>query len=92
MNTDGVWISFTKPEISEFTKYQALVHKLTEEQPLHELENIEKRGFTDHHIDHKTSIWYGWKNGIPAEEIAHISNLRVIPCKENLLKGRACIN
>lgn len=71
--------------------YQKLVHKLTSLQPLDSLENIDKRGFKDHHIDHKISIWYGWKNGIPADEIAHISNLRLIPYKENMCKGRSCL-
>ncbi len=70
--------------------YRNLVHKLTKLQPLHTLDNIDKRGFKDHHVDHKISIWYGWKNNIPAHEIAHISNLRVIPYKDNMRKGTAC--
>ncbi len=70
--------------------YRKLVHKLTELQPLDTLENIDKRGFKDHHVDHKISIWYGWKNNIPADEIAHISNLRLIPYKENMCKGIKC--
>lgn len=49
---------------------------------------IEKRGFKDYHIDHIVSIWNGFKKGIPPNQIADINNLRMIPYKENLLKGR----
>lgn len=38
-------------------------------------------------IDHKISISYGYKNNIPAEDIAHITNLRYIPSKSNVSKN-----
>lgn len=38
-------------------------------------------------IDHKISISYGYKNDIPAEDIAHITNLRYIPSKTNASKN-----
>lgn len=69
-------------------RYHRLVWKLTNTQPLHELEGFERRGFTDHHLDHIVSIWDGFKRGISAEEIAHISNLRFIPHTQNMIKGR----
>ena len=34
-------------------------------------------------IDHKVSISYGYKNNIPAKDIAHVSNLRYIPSNIN---------
>jgi hypothetical protein len=37
-------------------------------------------------VDHKISIIYGFKNNIPVEDIAHISNLRYIPSCENQAK------
>lgn len=79
-------------QVDLFKIYHKEVWKLTEQQPLHTLEGCEKRGFRDHHLDHKTSVWYGFKNNIPAEEIAHISNLRFIPYKDNMLKGRKCLS
>ena len=94
MNTDGVWISFDKvvlkPGKRQFDLYRKQVQDLTELQPLHELEGIEKRGFRDHHIDHKISIWHGYKNAMDPEQIAHISNLRMLPYKENMRKGKSC--
>jgi hypothetical protein len=38
-------------------------------------------------IDHKISISYGYRNNIPANHIAHISNLRYIPSKTNASKN-----
>lgn len=67
--------------------YRALVDKLSSKQPIHTLENFDKRGFNDYHMDHIVSVFYGWKNNIPAEQIAHISNLRMIPKELNELKG-----
>jgi hypothetical protein len=39
-------------------------------------------------IDHKISIVYGYKNNIPIEHIADISNLRYIPSCDNQSKSR----
>lgn len=55
------------------------------------LKGIEKRGFKNHHIDHKISIWQGYKSSIPVEYIASLENLRMIPYKENMLKGRKSV-
>lgn len=38
-------------------------------------------------VDHKISVTYGYKNGIPAEHIADRSNLRYITGRENALKS-----
>jgi hypothetical protein len=37
-------------------------------------------------IDHIVSISYGWENKIPAEVIADVDNLQVIPLIQNVLK------
>lgn len=41
-------------------------------------------------IDHKVSIDFGFKNNIPPDVIAHVSNLRFIPSRENNDKGTKC--
>lgn len=41
-------------------------------------------------IDHKISIDFGFKNNIPPDTIAHVSNLRFIPSNENNDKGTKC--
>lgn len=75
---------------TEWKKYRRNAWKITNTQPLHELPNIENRGYKNMHLDHKISIWYGFKNNIPFEVIGHISNLEMIPYKDNMLKGTKC--
>ncbi len=70
-------------------QYKRRVGKLTELSAVM-LPGIEKRGFKSYHIDHKISIWYGFKHGISADKIAHISNLRMIHHQENTDKGKNC--
>ena len=69
--------------------YRSLVWRLTNEQPLRKLKNFNKRGFKNYHLDHKISIWYGWKNDLSPESIANIGNLRMIRSEENEMKGRS---
>jgi len=38
-------------------------------------------------IDHKIPLSYGYKNNIPPEKIANISNLQYLTVKENMIKG-----
>ncbi len=54
----------------------------------HQIPGIEKRGFKDHHIDHIISIWRGFKQHLPAEQIGGLGNLRMLPYKDNMVKGR----
>lgn len=89
----------------EWKLYRENVRIITKEQDLQSLEHYEKRvtresllkhGYniyrsTEYYtLDHKTSIRYGWKNNIPAEEIGHISNLRYVPAIHNSQKGIKC--
>lgn len=74
--------------VSEFKKYKDLCWKYTNQQDLKSLENYDKRGFFNYHLDHVISIWTGYKKGIEPETIGHISNLKMIPYKENLRKGK----
>jgi hypothetical protein len=70
------------------------VHNLTRKQPLHTLPNYSKleenRGRMGvegaYQIDHIISINKGWKDMIPAEEIANITNLQVMKWEDNLRK------
>jgi hypothetical protein len=79
-------------KLSGKEKYYKNVRRLTEQQPLHLLENYEKRGRSDlcenpYHLDHIIPICYGWLNDIPEEIIADISNLRFIPACDNISKS-----
>lgn len=67
--------------------YYAMVWEVTESQPLHILENFDKRGWRDHHLDHIYPISMGFKEKIPPEKVGNIKNLRFIYYTENLDKG-----
>jgi predicted transcriptional regulator len=67
--------------------YYAMVWEVTENQPLHILENSDKRGWRDHHLDHIYPIAMGWHNNIPPEKVGNIKNLRFIHHEENIRKG-----
>jgi hypothetical protein len=79
--------------LPEFVRYKRLVWKLTNRQPLHLLENIEKRGHISKNgwqLDHIVSISFGFRYCIPAETIADFKNLRMLPGKCNIRKGTKC--
>ena len=75
-----------KKKPNGFKLYKKSVWKLTEDVA-HQIPHIEYRGFKTFHIDHKISIHYGYKNNIPVEHIAHISNLEMLHHKFNMKKG-----
>lgn len=75
----------------EFDKYKSKVWSITKKQPLHLLENIDKRALAGtkggFQLDHIISIKDGFNKKISVDLIGHISNLRVITWEENLKKG-----
>lgn len=70
--------------------YKTKVRRITEQQSLHTLKNFDKRGRAGtkgaYQVDHKISIYEGFKKGISANIIGCIENLQMLPWKENLLK------
>lgn len=73
----------------EFEMYKKEVWDKTNETS-HLIKDVHTRGFKTFHIDHKISIYYGFKHNIPTEHIAHTSNLRMLGYKENMLKNKKC--
>lgn len=69
-----------------FKEYRKKVRELTE-LVAHLIPGIHLRGFRGYHIDHKISIWYGFRNNFLPEQIAALSNLRMLFHKDNMLKG-----
>ena len=67
--------------------YYAMVWEVTESQPLYILENSDKRGWRNYHLDHIYPISMGFKENISPEKIGNIKNLRFIPFEENIKKG-----
>lgn len=74
---------------NDFDYYRDDVQRLSEDNK-HKVTNIHKRGFNSYHLDHKISIRYGFDNGIPAENIAHESNLEMVYWKDNIRKADDC--
>lgn len=78
-----------------YKKYRSDVMKVTNKQNFNELENNDKkRGLCGvpgaYQLDHKFSIFEGFKEGIEPEIIGNINNLEFIPWEENLNKGSRC--
>jgi len=77
-----------------YKKYWNSVISITNKQPIDGLINSDKRGFTGvngaYHLDHKFSIFEGFKQGVDPELIGNITNLEFIPWEENLSKGSNC--
>ena len=87
----GFWI--TEESVEDFRTYSSLCWRYTRNQPIHLLENIEKRGHANKgmfHLDHKYSIFEGFKNEIPAKVIGSIYNLEMVIGRNNISKGRKC--
>jgi hypothetical protein len=83
------WLS----KLGEKDLYYHKVMKHTKKQPIHLLDDYDKRGNSKndgYHLDHIKSISYGFHNDIPAEEIGDISNLRFIHWLDNVKKGSNC--
>jgi len=84
------WKNLRKKPRSKFQEYRDSVDCLTRKQPIHLLENFEKRGRAGvdgaYHLDHIISVWYGYHNDIPREVISNIKNLKFIPWLENQKK------
>jgi hypothetical protein len=68
-------------------KYRNAVWKITEKQNLRKLPHFKDRGFTNYHLDHKVSIWYGYKHKLDPYLIGGIDNLEFIPYQQNMKKG-----
>lgn len=80
-----------RESLPEWKAYKIDVWRLTNKQPLHLLENYDKRGVNGEEgaytLDHKVSIRKGFLENIPAEKIANIENLQMLPWEENITKG-----
>lgn len=82
----GRWLNFDIIK-DEYTKYRKQVEYITNQQDWKSLTNSHKRGSIkiegSYHLDHRYSIFQGFKDDIPAEIIGSIFNLEMIPAREN---------
>lgn len=98
---DHIYLRRTGYTYAEFMKqlpkwkaYREQVRSITNQQPIHALENYEKRGKAGingaYQIDHRYSVIEGFKNGIDPNIIGHITNLQMLPWRDNLKKKGSC--
>ena len=76
--------------IRDYDRYARIVWKYTRKQDLNSLDNFDKRGVLSYHIDHKFSIFEGFKQGILPQIIGDISNLEMLYYKDNVRKKAKC--
>lgn len=79
----------------EWKEYKKRAWFLTEQVFADNKHNIAysyKRAFKDYHLDHIISIWYCYKHNITPDRVAQLNNLRMIPYKDNMIKGRRLMN
>lgn len=80
-------------QVSDWQRYSRLVRNMTAKQDCSTLKNYHLKGLCGvdgaYQLDHKISIYDGFKNNIPVHIIGDISNLQMLPWKENRSKGIA---
>lgn len=82
-------------DLDQRKKYYRQVRKLTKQQPIHQLKNYNKlitnRGLNGtngaYQLDHIIPVSRGYEQGLPPEKVADLTNLQIIPWKDNLLKS-----
>ncbi len=85
----------SEEEMTDFQIYHRRVSSITRQQKIESLPNFKKRdnhAFNEdaYHLDHKYSIKQGFLDNIPPYIIGDLSNLEIIPFKENLSKNSKC--
>jgi len=87
---NGNWI--TEDQVENFKDYSRLVWRYTNANDLTVLENIENRGMApdEYHLDHRYSIFQGFKDDVPAKIIGSIDNLEMLQSGQNLSKNKKC--
>ena len=85
---NGEWLADELREVFEL--YKSKVRTITRHNELNLLENYDKRGRTNYHLDHKYSIWQGFIDNTPPMIVGHIKNLKMVPFQENLAKYNKC--
>jgi len=89
MEKIGKWLPLKYKK--DFQHYRQVVDRLTRNN-LSKIDNLDKRGINGNKdawtLDHMYSVLDGFNHNIPAYIIANENNLKMVPYKENLKKGR----
>lgn len=77
-------------QLPKYRKYKREVLSITKKQPLHVLENYEKRGYYNYHLDHMFTIISGFRENVCPYIIGNIVNLEMLTWKDNQKKHANC--
>jgi|DEB3_MinimDraft_2_1074329.scaffolds.fasta_scaffold12799_1 hypothetical protein len=97
MQTEQYRQSKTKLDTPEYRKYRNRVATLTKATYNQFKDIINPEGHTraiagvegGYHLDHIISCREGFENSMTPEEISDVSNLQMLPWRDNIVKGRA---
>ena len=82
-------------KLDKWKRYKLDVRRITEQQPLHILNDFDKRGRNGvpgaYQVDHKISICEGFRQNLPVEVIGNITNLQMLRWEVNAQKQTKCI-
>jgi len=79
----GLWV--TRSNRTDWSRYKQNVKRITQRNWL--LHGYEyNKGLYDDHLDHKYSIYNGFKYNVPVEVIGSIVNLQILSARENQTK------
>jgi 5-methylcytosine-specific restriction endonuclease McrA len=95
MKTPEYSIAKSKDTTPAYRRYAGKVHRLSHKIYENNLDVLNPNSYNrtlcgvedGYQLDHIISIKYGFDNNIPPETLSRIDNLRLIPWKDNLLKG-----
>jgi hypothetical protein len=88
-----------KEGTAEYKRYCNRVHKLSQKIYEENISILNPHGHVrtlcgvdgGYQLDHIVPLRYGFDNGITPEEISSLNNLRLLPWKQNLTKGKGSI-
>ena len=91
---DSISLNLNEEDIEKMEKYVKSVRSLTSKMYKKYKHMINPKDLPkskyEYHLDHKYSIYEGFKNDVPIKVIASKENLEMIPYIENLIKGVKC--
>lgn len=95
MKTEAYSKAKSKPDTPAYKRYKNKVHKLSEQTYVKHKETINPNGYPrtlcgvdgGWQLDHVKSVRQCFDEGLTPEQAADLTNLTMLPWKENLLKG-----
>lgn len=86
----------SKPDVPAYRKYAGAVHRATQSIYEEHKDHINPNNYPrtlagvdgGYHLDHIVSVRWGFDNNVPVDGIARLENLRMLPWRQNVSKGK----